>query len=317
MPLTHIMNKMHRHTEKTGPQASHIEIQYVLADTPFNDYCRLAQTLDEANKTWSDDAPSFKVFPHMVARSFFEQTVPSSKVHLGFSFSCLHWLSQSPPDLDPVNSDNTLVSYFKARQAGGKHQADRDLHKFLQMRAHEFHVGGTLILAFVGKSQTDTEEYWETPPFKSLLIALDRMIDDDIITTKTAEEFFPPCYLRSLDQVESILSLAEIASAWSVESLREADVEHPLSKSLDRESISPEDARAYAENMVDFSIAVMGRLLINAIQSSTSAGKSAAIGEEEVIRIWKAKAVDAFLEQFNLAKVHFPWIFVSLSRKGM
>ncbi|KAM3441864.1 hypothetical protein MY4824_001278 [Beauveria thailandica] len=107
-----------------------------------------------------------------------------------------------------VNVDR--VSLMSFRQNICRDQSDRDLHQFLQVRGNEFVPGGSLILSFPGSSSVCG--YWETPVFKCLVLALDEMVADGLITLATANLFSPPFFTRDLQQVRAVLDSPEVKS---------------------------------------------------------------------------------------------------------
>ncbi|KAM3476906.1 hypothetical protein MY8738_006707 [Beauveria namnaoensis] len=102
------------------------------------------------------------------------------------------------------------VSRMSFRQNICRDQSNRDLHKFLQVRGNEFVPGGSLILSFLGSSSVCG--YWETPVLKCLVLALDEMVADGLITLATADLFSPPIFTRDLQQVRAVLDSPEVKS---------------------------------------------------------------------------------------------------------
>ncbi|KAM3545283.1 hypothetical protein ARSEF1564_001755 [Beauveria bassiana] len=102
------------------------------------------------------------------------------------------------------------VSRMSFQQNICRDQSDRDLHQFLQVRGNEFVPGGSLILSFLGSSSVCG--YWETPVIKCLVLALDEMVADGLITLATADLFSPPIFTRDLQQVRAVLDSPEVES---------------------------------------------------------------------------------------------------------
>ncbi|EJP61617.1 SAM dependent carboxyl methyltransferase [Beauveria bassiana ARSEF 2860] len=259
-PLSHFLNSA------AWDPAHPIDVQYFLVDTPANDFTSLARTMHSAMPAWAKDYPSARVFPLMIGRSFYQQIVPDRQVHFGFSFSCLQWLSQVPPADAAQNYpfvDRVLL--MNSRQNTCRGQSDADLHQFLRVRGDEFVSGAPLILSFVGRSTTCA--FWETPVFKCLLLALDEMVGSGLITLTTANLFYPPLFARDLQQVQAVLSSAEVNSTWSTVYLSEEDIEHPKSSKLARPGTSLEESTKYAEEMINFGFVILSEFLKEAIRA--------------------------------------------------
>ncbi|KAH8711464.1 Methyltransferase FUS9 [Beauveria bassiana] len=249
----------------------------------------------------------------MIARSFYQQIISDGQVHFGFSFSCLQWLSQFPQahvsDGEPIVD---RVSRMSFRQNICRDQSDRDLHQFLQVRGNEFVPGGSLILSFLGSSSVCG--YWETPVLECLVLALDEMVADGLITLATADLFSPPIFTRGLQQVRAVLDSPEVKSVWSTMHLFEEDIEHPMSSNLDRRGKSLEESTQYAQEMISFGLAIMAGFLMDAIRAQNRADSITVAEEEELLVQWKIRAANIFLSQCRDARVSFRWVYVSLRR---
>lgn len=282
------------------------QISYILCDTIFNDYCSLAKTIHQANEEWQKICAHVHVFPLMVARSFFKQVVPDGTVDIGYSFSSLHWLSQIPAKAmsDQLGSDR--LSRIKHRQAACEAQADEDFKIFLRFRAAEFAPGGSLLLSFIG--DTESVAFWDTPVFKCLILALDEMALSGVISSNVADAFFPPSYMRTVEQVRLALSLDEVQSQWTIQTLLRVNIEHPSSISLQRDSMTPETTRRYAEEMIGSGYAVCTNFLASTLSLREDE-------RNEVLLQWKRTAVDLFINLFGPTRVQLPWIHVWLQRK--
>ncbi|KAK8149354.1 hypothetical protein G3M48_007319 [Beauveria asiatica] len=309
LPLSHFLELSAKNSARP------IDIQYLLVDTPTNDFSSLARTMHPAIQEWAKNYPSARVFPRMIARSFYQQIIPDGQVHFGFSFSCLQWLSRFPQahlaDGEP-NVTVDRVSLMSFRQNICRDQSDRDLHQFLQVRGNEFVPGGSLILSFPGSSSVCG--YWETPVFKCLVLALDEMVADGLITLATANLFSPPFFTRDLQQVRAVLDSPEVKSVWSTMHLFEEDIEHPMSSNQARHGKSLEESTQYAQEMINFGLAIVAGFLMDAIRAHNTADSVTAAEEEELLVQWKTRAANIFLSQCPDARVSFRWVYVSLRR---
>lgn len=304
---------MRSSAERSKNLTSRLDIQYILCDTIANDYSSLARTTQKATAIWSEEWKHVSVFPMMVARSYLEQVAPNKSVHLGYSFSCLQWLDQAPTDLSSSPGiARDRISSLNSRQVTYQAQADRELHKFLLMRASEFQSGATLIVAFVGNDQTC--KYWDTPVMSSLVEALDTIVDEHETLAEAADTFSPPIYLRTLEETNDMLQRPDIRSVWTLQQLEETDVSHPLSERLNRDDFAGDKRLQYAEKMMDFGIAIFSQFMEDVIQRHISPEISEEGEKHHLFQMWRSRAIEIFMKKHSDAEVKFRWIYFSLKR---
>lgn len=124
--------------QRLGPNRP---ICVVHIDQPSNDFNTLFEVLDADPDRYVLDEPN--VFPGAIGRSFYENVLPPSSVHLGWSSYAAVWLSRVP----------TLIpGHFISLGSTGEVRADfarqgaQDWETFLSLRAKELRSGGRLVV---------------------------------------------------------------------------------------------------------------------------------------------------------------------------
>jgi hypothetical protein len=114
-------------------------------DRPSNDFNSLFEVLDQnpdrysLNDSW--------VFPCAIGRSFYENVLPASSVHIAWSAYAAMWVNAVPA---------LIPGHFAFPRSTGKvraafeRQAARDWESFLGLRALELRPGGCLVICMPG-----------------------------------------------------------------------------------------------------------------------------------------------------------------------
>ncbi len=132
-----------RHLRSKGDQ----DIQVVYADQARNDFNALVKILHGLTqfKTYLDEFEN--VFALESGASFYTPILPANSLHLGFSATAMHWLSQKPTDIDQhvhmVGATGKDLEQFQL-------QAVSDWENILLQRARELVPGGKLVLINFG-----------------------------------------------------------------------------------------------------------------------------------------------------------------------
>ena len=124
--------------QRVGPNRA-ISVFHI--DQPSNDFNSLFEVLDaDPDRYVLEDV---NVFPGAIGRSFYENVLPPSSVHLGWSSYAAVWLSRVP----------TLIpGHFISLGSTGEVRADfarqgaQDWETFLSLRAKELRSGGRLVV---------------------------------------------------------------------------------------------------------------------------------------------------------------------------
>ena len=150
-------------------------LQSHLIDLPSNDFNALIQTYLKS-EFCTDSVLKTHHFPRLIPGSFYDETLLKSSLHLGFSFSSLHWLSTPfpgpiyEPYIDQQGNRNLMFQnahdlYFpNALTANGFNDpvvklfhdhSQQDLYRFFLARYHELRPRGLLITSCLGYNSID------------------------------------------------------------------------------------------------------------------------------------------------------------------
>ena len=119
----------------------------VHTDQPQNDFNALVQNIMGLGLFKSYLEEVTQVFSLMSSASFFQQMLPASSLHLGFSATAMHYLSKKPTNL---TQHVHMVGATGNERALFAQQGHQDWRKILCQRAKELVRGGKLVLANFG-----------------------------------------------------------------------------------------------------------------------------------------------------------------------
>lgn len=105
-------------------------------DRPTNDFTQLFKTVSDPEKGYSH--VSDRVFFMGVGRSFYEQIIPDSSVHLGFAATAFHWMSRAGVPDQPEDEIS---------------QGAQDWRTLMDLRARELAPGGTLVMILPAETE--------------------------------------------------------------------------------------------------------------------------------------------------------------------
>lgn len=122
---------------------SDADIQIVYADQVFNDFNALARILHGHTdfESYLHDVNDVHVLQS--ASSFYTPIVPAGSLHLGFSATAMHWLSEKPGN---ISNHVHMVGATGSEQAAFATQAAQDWQNILLHRSRELVSGGKLVL---------------------------------------------------------------------------------------------------------------------------------------------------------------------------
>jgi len=119
------------------------DIQIVYADQVFNDFNALAKIL-HGNTVFDSYLPgSSDVHVLQSASSFYQPILPKQSLHLGFSATAMHWLSEMPCN---ISNHIHMVGATGHEKEAFATQAALDWHSILLHRSRELVSGGKLVL---------------------------------------------------------------------------------------------------------------------------------------------------------------------------
>lgn len=278
----------------------------IFTDRVGNDFTTVANTIN--NTQWFPTTrPGPKIFTSMVAQSFYKRVVPTHSVYLGFSLATLHHLERYPT---LTVSDGKEGSESNEEQTLLKEQADKDLCKFLHLRAEEIRSHGTLVLSLVGQSSTGNPNY--PGLVDSCRQAMISLVMEGQIPPEVAKAFRVPTYDRTLEDVEN--SLENLQDLWTVEHLFEEEIVHPAYETLVATQPGSDGARAsidYTNNVVNWMMAVISGYFVKALHV---AGVNDPVVQNNFLDAWSSLTKQTFLGEHRNEKVACSFIYVKLVR---
>jgi hypothetical protein len=148
-------------------------------DLPTNNWTRFFQILTNDNS----------YYRLIIARSFYEQCLPTNSLSIGYSCASLHYLSEKP-----CNIHNHCYIHFADENERDRfrQQSKFDFERFIELRSRELRSGGILILnipCLDENKQMDFNRY-----FDLIYQCAQRLL------SKELEDFTLPFYLRSLSE---------------------------------------------------------------------------------------------------------------------
>jgi hypothetical protein len=199
----------------------------------------------ESHKAWFQER---KIDYDILMKSFYEPLFERDSVDLVLSYICLHWLDTADAEDGGIASwkrfhDNSKTNFIFAQENGvpesitqqwKQHLALPHLAKFLTLRAHELRVGGEMMLAMVGEPFE-----WCVLPESSLFTkAIQQCIDKGTVRPSVLEKAVIPYYLRSLEDIESAVSLSnqQLSDGMQLELLSTRKISLKLGKQGDLDS---------------------------------------------------------------------------------
>jgi len=219
-------------------------ISVVHTDLPSNDFAPLFQLLADDPASYLRDDPA--VFASAVGRSFYEQTLPSASVTLGWSAWAVQWLSRTPA---PV-PDHVQVAYSHdaaAREAFAR-QAARDWDVFLGCRAKELASGGRLVVLTMAR--TDEGDFGYRALLSAMYGALRALIAEGLVSQDEAARMAIPTVGRTRTEFTAPFTAASHAGL----TLEQLDI-FEGEDTIWRDFLRDGDAQAYGARWAAFSAA--------------------------------------------------------------
>ncbi|XP_019193098.1 PREDICTED: indole-3-acetate O-methyltransferase 1-like [Ipomoea nil] len=254
------------------------EFSVFFSDLQSNDFNTLFQLLPPlaANYGRGGDVEGLDTAPIPHHRSYFAAGVPGSfhkrlfparSIDVFYSTFCLHWLSQVPESVVDVRSpaynkgkiyihggsESTAIAFRKQFQS--------DMTAFLRARSVEMKIGGSMFLAFIGRTSEDpTDQGGAGLIFGShYQDAWDDLVQEGLITSEERDSFNIPVFASS---VQEFKELVEAEGSYHIDMLQIFKGGSPLVVS------HPEDATE------------VGQALANSCRSISGVLVDAHIGEE-------------------------------------
>jgi hypothetical protein len=164
----HQMNKLHE-----SPLIIHI-------DLPTNNWTKFFQILADDNSYYS----------LIIARSFYEQCLPTNSLSIGYSCASLHYLSKKPCNI----LQHCYIHFANENERKKfREQSKLDLKKFIEHRSRELRSGGILLLNIPSVDQNEDMNFNRYFDWIYQCAQL-------VLSTKELEDFTLPFYLRTLSE---------------------------------------------------------------------------------------------------------------------
>ncbi len=214
-------------------------------DLPTNDWTDFFTAL-QADGTYLTDSGG--AIPMVSARSFFEPSVPTGTVTLGFSGSAAHWLSSQPT----VKSPGCCYPPLVAGSAGDelRQMAAADWLRFVTARAADLAPGARMQVQCLA---TNIDEGGHPQPAGGRLLrgvwaVIDGMVSDGLVAQDAADLYVLAVYPRTTDDFLAPFVDGPVAESFEVLAHDIALVSSPYSVKYQ----SDKDASAYAKDYTGF-----------------------------------------------------------------
>jgi hypothetical protein len=153
-------------------------------DLPVNDFNALFKTLDSDSNSYTRD--SANIYACGVGRSFFQNVLPPSSVHFGWSAYAAQWLSCIPA----VTANHLWFARLNgAARSTYEQQAAQDWETFLTLREKELRPGGRLVMVFPGNGTCEA-----IGDHADAVIA--EMAKEGAVSATERSRMVPACWLR-------------------------------------------------------------------------------------------------------------------------
>ncbi|KAJ0989062.1 hypothetical protein J5N97_007418 [Dioscorea zingiberensis] len=182
------------------------ELQILLNDLPGNDFNGLISSLQDFQR-------NHRCFISVVPGSFYGRLFPSQSLHFIHSSTCLHWLSQVPPELQnrdnnvKRNKGNIYISKtsppFVLEAYSNQFQSDFSL--FLKCRAEEIVKGGCMVLTLMARKGEHPSIEGSYLQWELLAQALMDMASQGLAEMEKIDSFNIPFYTATSEEVENAI----------------------------------------------------------------------------------------------------------------
>lgn len=160
-------------------------------DVPDNDFSALFRTLTEDPDSYLHEDSN--TFPTAVGRSFYQQILPTSSVHLGWSSWAVQWLRRVPAPI-PDHVQMAYSASTEVRAAYAKQAAD-DWLAFIACRGRELRRGGRLVVMTMAVD--DDGEFGYRPLLMALMDTLNELAGQRLLSADEVHRMCIPAVGRS------------------------------------------------------------------------------------------------------------------------
>nr|GLL22553.1 indole-3-acetate O-methyltransferase 1-like [Ipomoea trifida] len=262
-----IVKHMTERYEAAGDAAP--EFSVFFSDLQSNDFNTLFQLLPPLGANYGSMEGLAMAAPITHPRSYFAAGVPGSfykrlfparSIDVFYSTFCLHWLSQVPESVVDMRStaynrgrifihggsESTAIAYRKQFQS--------DMAAFLRARCVEMKRGGSMFLAFLGRTSEDpTDQGGAGLLFGSdYQDAWDELVQEGLITSEKRDNFNIPLFAASIQEFKEVV---EAVGSFHIDNLQIFKGGSPLVVS------GPEDATEVGQALANSCRSVSGVLV--------------------------------------------------------
>jgi hypothetical protein len=190
VPMRIAIGELRRRTTKDRP------VEVIHTDLPSNDFSTLFIALESEPDSYL--AGLTNVFPSAIGRSYFQQILAPNRIHLGWNTWSMQWMNASPATardhvLAGMSEDPRVLQQVQEQLA-------LDWRRYLEVRSIELRPGGKLLVAFTGRTQTETG--WEQP-LGELWQALLDMGREGLLSDTELQRITIPIGLRTIDDIRA------------------------------------------------------------------------------------------------------------------
>jgi hypothetical protein len=186
-------------------QAPQRPIRLVYEDQPENDYNALFQNLRTPLKGLSlTSMPA--VYCSAVPVSFYEQTLPTGTLDIGFCATAMHWLSHKPCDIS--NHVQAVGAQGEERKAFSE-QGRKDWEQILLCRALELTPQGQMVIVNFCCDETGQHlgHTGSANIFDVFTLLWQTLVEESLITEDEFIHMTLPQYYRNLDEFKAPFSI--------------------------------------------------------------------------------------------------------------
>ncbi|XP_058071329.1 probable jasmonic acid carboxyl methyltransferase 2 [Magnolia sinica] len=190
------------------------EFQVYLNDLPTNDFNAIFRSLPGFHEKLKkekgrDFGPCYIVG---VPGSFYGRLFPDKSLHFVHSSYSVHWLSQVPSILESENYIGLNKGHIYIAETSPPlvhkvylEQFQKDFTLFLRSRSQELVPSGRMVLALVGRIDSNPISRWCGYIFELLAQALNDMVSQGIVEEAKADSFNMPVYLPSIQELRGVI----------------------------------------------------------------------------------------------------------------
>ncbi len=245
-------------------------------DQPANDFNCLAGVLNSHPSRYSLSQPN--IFTYMIGKSFYDQVLPASSVHLGWSSYAAIWLSRVPA----LIPDHIFAACAAGdARAAFERQGAEDWETFLSMRAREMRPGARLVVVLPTTPDSGRHTFAEFMNVANT--ALEEMVHDGVITAEERRYMVLLSYARRKEELLSPFTRDGQFHRLHVEACEIQPIADPVWLDYQRDG----DQHALARGQARFFRAVFTPSLAAGLDGNRQAGFGEELQERMMRRLMK------------------------------